>query len=48
MKRKGKEIEAHIQRKQVFEFIQYNNFYISPSLEIVVSYANITSFEEMK
>jgi len=33
----GKEIEAYIRRKQVFEFIQNNKFYISPFLEIIVS-----------
>jgi len=48
MKRNGKEIEAHIRRKQVFEFIQNNNFYISSFLEIIVSYENITSFKEIK
>jgi len=48
MKRKGMEIEAHIRRKQVFKFIQNNNFHISPFLEIIVSYENITSFEEIK
>jgi len=32
MKRKGKEIEAHFRKKQVFEFTQNNNFYISPFL----------------
>lgn len=48
MKRKGQEIEVHIRKKQIFKFIQNNNCYISPLLEMIVSYENITSFEEMK
>jgi hypothetical protein len=41
-----KEIEAYIRRKQIFEFIQNNNFYISLLLEFIFSYENITSFKE--